>query len=116
MATGSMPGTGTNDSSRNRISAPSVNHSRFLSSVALLKLASVMLDASCSAADAIVFDNPLGSAAHIRRDTVIARDPGPDPGDEAIHGCLDCFVPLAMTFRPRPWRRPDRPAASREPC
>src|SRR3954447_23637059 len=72
MATGSMPGTGTNDSSRNRISAPRVNHSRFLSSVALAKLARLMLEASCSAADAIVFDNPLGSAAHIGRACGIA--------------------------------------------
>src|SRR5438270_9227831 len=48
-----MPGTGTNDSSRNRISAPIVNHSLFLSSVAFWKFASVMLEARCSAADAI---------------------------------------------------------------
>ena len=34
IATGSMPGTGTNDSRRKRISAPIVNNSRFLSSVA----------------------------------------------------------------------------------
>ena len=54
MATGSMPGTGTNDSNRNRISAPIVNHSRFLSSVAFWKFANEMLEASCSAADAIV--------------------------------------------------------------
>src|SRR5918997_1056363 len=72
MATGSIPGTGTNDSSRNRISAPSVNHSRFLSSVALAKFARLMLEASCSAADAIVFDIPLGSAAHISGIAVIA--------------------------------------------
>ena len=50
------PGIGTNDSKRNRISAPSVNHRRFLSSVALAKLARLMLAASCSAADAI--DDP----------------------------------------------------------
>ena len=44
---------GTNDRKRNRTSAPSVNHSRFLSSVALEKFARLMLEASCSAADAI---------------------------------------------------------------
>ena len=55
-ARGSMPGIGTNDSRRNSTSAPSVNHSRFLSSVALEKLASEILAASCSAADAI--DDP----------------------------------------------------------
>ncbi len=53
IADGSMPGIGTNDSSRNRISAPSVNHRRFLSSVAFEKFASEIFDASCSAADAI---------------------------------------------------------------
>jgi hypothetical protein len=42
-ARGSMPGIGTNDSKRNRTSAPSVNHSRFLSSVALEKVESEMI-------------------------------------------------------------------------
>jgi len=46
-----MPGTGTNDSRRNRMSAPIVNHSLFLSSVAFLKFVSVRLEARCSAAD-----------------------------------------------------------------
>ena len=53
IAVGSMPGMGTNDSKRNRTSAPSVNHKRVLSSVALEKLASEILAANCSAADAI---------------------------------------------------------------
>ena len=48
-----LPGIGTNDSKRKRIRAPSVNHSLRLSSVALEKLAREMLEASCSAADAI---------------------------------------------------------------
>ncbi len=56
IARGSMPGMGTNDSNRNRTSAASVNHRRFLSSVALAKLASEILAANCSAADAI--DDP----------------------------------------------------------
>src|SRR5690348_7420144 len=52
-----MPGTGTNDRRRNRISAPMVNHRRFLSSVAFWKFANVMLEARCSAADAIRYDS-----------------------------------------------------------
>src|SRR3954469_18769342 len=51
--TGSMPGSGTKDSSRNTISAPSVNHSRFLRSVALEKLPRLMEEAICSAEDAM---------------------------------------------------------------
>ena len=52
-ARGSIPGIGTNDSSRNSTSAPRVNQSRFLSSVAFEKVESEILAASCSAADAI---------------------------------------------------------------
>src|SRR5947207_3680789 len=65
MAAGSMPGTGTNDSSRNRINAPSVNHSLFLSSAAFWKFANVMLEASCSAADAI-YKNPRKTNGGVR--------------------------------------------------
>ena len=48
-----MPGNGTNESSRKTTSAPSVNHSLFLRSVALAKFAKLRLAAICSAADAI---------------------------------------------------------------
>src|SRR5947209_13191722 len=72
MAAGSMPGTGTKDSKRNRISAPIVNHSLFLSSVAFWKLANEMLEARCSAADAMLLEIPLGSAGHIGCHAVIA--------------------------------------------
>src|SRR5882757_8685598 len=90
MATGSMPGTGTNDSRRNRINAPSVNHSRFLSSVALAKFARLILEASCSAADAILFQIPLGSEAHIGRTFVIAS-----VAKQSNCSRLDCFVASA---------------------
>src|SRR3954466_15394240 len=50
---GSMPGSGTNESKRNTTSAPRVNHSRFLRSVALAKFARERLEAMLSAADAM---------------------------------------------------------------
>jgi hypothetical protein len=48
-----MPGSGTKLSSRKMTSAPSVNQSRFLRSLALAKFARLKLDAICSAAVAI---------------------------------------------------------------
>ena len=53
-AVGSMPGIGTKLRNRNTINAPSVNHKRFLRSVALLNFARLRLDASWSALDAMV--------------------------------------------------------------
>src|SRR5438270_8653851 len=50
---GSIPGSGTNDRSRNTISALRVNHSLFLRSVALAKFARLRLEAMFSAADAM---------------------------------------------------------------
>src|SRR4051812_20709953 len=50
---GSMPGSGTNESSRNTTRAPRVNQRRFLRSVAFAKLARLRLEAICSAADAM---------------------------------------------------------------
>ena len=85
-ARGSMPGIGTNDSSRNRISAPSVNEQ------ALLELGGLgeagprqMLAASCSAADAMRDDSlkrkrPKAATRHAS--TPLIR------GSEAIHSPL----------------------------
>ena len=50
-----MPGSGTKLSRRKMISAPSVNQSRFLRSVALAKLARLIVEAICSAVDAMEF-------------------------------------------------------------
>jgi hypothetical protein len=52
-ATGLIPGSGTKVRKRNTISAPTVNHMRFLSSVAFEKLARFRLLAMLSARDAI---------------------------------------------------------------
>ncbi len=52
-ARGSMPGIGTKLSRRKMISAPRVNQSRFLRSVALAKLARLIVDAMFSAVDAM---------------------------------------------------------------
>src|SRR5579884_3216995 len=98
-----MPGTGTNDSRRNRISAPTVNHSRFLSSVALLKLASVMLETSCSAADAIGVGIPLDCAAHISRSFVIASGLKNEPSPSAA-------APLPLPHAREGWGK-DLPSA-----
>src|SRR5436190_17535983 len=107
-ARGSMPGMGTNDSSRNSTSAPSVNHSRFLSSVALEKLASEILEASCSAADAI--DNPTEKIQ-------AATGLSPPPPDIVTGSLLRS--PLSRErLKPcsrRSWQ-PCQPAESRGPC
>src|SRR4051812_7903772 len=68
---GSIPGSGTKESSRNTTKAPRVNQRRFLRSVAFAKFARLRLEAIRSAADAIGV--PLVAGRHIGPGSIIAR-------------------------------------------
>ena len=68
------------------MSAPSVNHNRFLRSVALAKFARLMLDAICSAADAIC----LGPRKKKKREVNVgAIQKALDAGKLSADGTLD---------------------------
>src|SRR4051794_18910169 len=92
---GSMPGSGTKESSRNTTKAPRVNQRRFLRSVAFAKFARLRLEAICSAADAIRCSlSRWPSYRPWLRHCEERSDEAIQPASEAA---LDCFAPLAMT-------------------